>query len=260
MNHRFKHAFSLVELSIVLVILGLLAGGILSGQSLIRAAQTRSISTDLARFQTAMFSFRDKYSAIPGDMTNATAFWSAADTDAATCKTTASTGKATCNGNGDGWICSSDGGCGSHRNGDWYERYRTWQHLANAGLIEGSYSGVDGGNNAWHHVAGKNSPASKITGATYALFGTKTITNVSTLWDGDYGNVIEFRNNDATNWVTLLPEEMWNIDTKLDDGRPGSGSVVSYKPAHQANCATDATSYKLLHTSAACSIIFKLGI
>ena len=44
MNHRAprRHAFSLVELSIVLVILGLLTGGILTGQSLIRAAELRS--------------------------------------------------------------------------------------------------------------------------------------------------------------------------------------------------------------------------
>ncbi|PZP83692.1 MAG: type II secretion system protein, partial [Azospirillum brasilense] len=55
------HGFSLVELSIVLVILGLLTGGILGGQSLIRAAELRTISTDANRYITAAQTFRDKY-------------------------------------------------------------------------------------------------------------------------------------------------------------------------------------------------------
>jgi len=52
-----RHGFSLVELSIVLVILGLLTGGILGGQSLIRAAELRSIASDLFRYGTAVNSF-----------------------------------------------------------------------------------------------------------------------------------------------------------------------------------------------------------
>lgn len=59
-------AFSLVELSIVLVILGLLTGGILAGQSLIRAAELRAVSTEYSRYITATQSFRDKYFAVPG--------------------------------------------------------------------------------------------------------------------------------------------------------------------------------------------------
>ena len=76
MNQR--HAFSLVELSIVLVILGLLVGGVLSGQSLIRAAQLRSVTTQFANYRAAVFTFRDKYFALPGDMANASAFWGSA--------------------------------------------------------------------------------------------------------------------------------------------------------------------------------------
>lgn len=67
--------FSLVELSIVLVILGLLTGGILSGQSLIRAAELRSVVTDIQQIQTSIYSFRDRYMALPGDMKDATDFW-----------------------------------------------------------------------------------------------------------------------------------------------------------------------------------------
>jgi prepilin-type N-terminal cleavage/methylation domain-containing protein len=72
-----RNGFSLVELSIVLVILGLLVGGVLSGQNLIRASELRKYITLQNQYRTAISAFRDKYFALPGDMTNATAFWSA---------------------------------------------------------------------------------------------------------------------------------------------------------------------------------------
>lgn len=74
-SHVELRGFSLVELSIVLVILGLLTGGILAGQSLIRASELRSVSTELQRYSSAIYSFRDQYMALPGDMLNATSFW-----------------------------------------------------------------------------------------------------------------------------------------------------------------------------------------
>ena len=80
-----RSGFSLVELSIVLVILGLLTGGILAGQSLIRAAELRSVATESQRYMAALNSFRDKYFALPGDMANATAFWGAQNATPATC-------------------------------------------------------------------------------------------------------------------------------------------------------------------------------
>ena len=73
-----RSAFSLVELAIVLVILGLLTGGILSGQALIAAAEVRKAATQFTRYQAAVWTFRDKYFAMPGDMTNADKFWTAA--------------------------------------------------------------------------------------------------------------------------------------------------------------------------------------
>src|SRR3569833_319215 len=85
-----KAAFTLVELSIVLVILGLLDGGVHTGQSLIRAAELRSVTTQYQRFLTAVQTFRDKYFALPGDMTNAHSYWGIAIATPATCVTTAS--------------------------------------------------------------------------------------------------------------------------------------------------------------------------
>ena len=84
-----QRGFSLVELSIVLVILGLLTGGILAGQSLIRASELRAVSTEFQRYVAAVNTFRDKYFMLPGDMSNATAFWGE---DAAQCDTAAADG------------------------------------------------------------------------------------------------------------------------------------------------------------------------
>ncbi|MFZ4541492.1 MAG: type II secretion system protein [Rickettsiales bacterium] len=129
---KTSSGFSLVELSIVLVILGLLVGGILSGQSLIRAAELRAVSTEYSRYVTAVQTFRDKYFQLPGDMNSATTFWGTAAVGAA-CATTIGSGTQTCNGNGDGWL--DNGYVNSNEN------FRYWQHLANAGLIEGAYTG-----------------------------------------------------------------------------------------------------------------------
>jgi len=64
--------FSLLELSIVLVIIGLIAGGIVAGSSMIRAAELRAVLTELTQYQTATNTFRDKYLGLPGDLRNAT--------------------------------------------------------------------------------------------------------------------------------------------------------------------------------------------
>src|SRR5437763_7869808 len=116
--------FTLLELSIVLVIIGLLIGGIFVGQSLIHTAQINAVISEFNRYQTAVQNFKQQYQALPGDMNNATSFWgSAGGTGAdATCFNTLSNTAATCNGNGDGSIQTSVS--------LWDEVYRAWQHLA----------------------------------------------------------------------------------------------------------------------------------
>ena len=135
---KHNHAFTLVELSIVLVILGLLTGGILTGQSLIRAAELRSIITERDRYAAAIQTFRDKYRGLPGDITNATAFWGDGPDAPLACDVPA--GAAAhydiCNGNGNGQV-----GYLSTTSWTATEMIQLWSHLAAAGLIEGSYSG-----------------------------------------------------------------------------------------------------------------------
>lgn len=252
-NQSMKRGFSLVELSIVLVILGLLTGGILAGQSLIRASELRSVANDYQRYLTAMHTFRDKYFALPGDFANATKFWTAQDSTPATCRTTSSTTQATCDGNGDGVIGTIDGGT------TYSEYFRSWQHLANAGLVEGSYPGVNAAGFVYNSVPGTNVPRSKINTAGFHLVGVVGSTPVSdtTFFEGTYGNFFYFGGNMQASGIPIAvikPEELWNIDTKLDDGRPAFGKVRAAEAS--ATCHTSTTSatseYALTTTTNAC--------
>lgn len=59
--------FTLIELAIVLVIIGLLLGGVLKGQELINSAKAKSIGNDLKNVQILLYGYQDRYRAIPGD-------------------------------------------------------------------------------------------------------------------------------------------------------------------------------------------------
>ena len=63
-----EKGFTLVELAIVLVIVGLLIGGILKGQELIANAQVTATMNQMTGMDAATSTFRDKYNAFPGDM------------------------------------------------------------------------------------------------------------------------------------------------------------------------------------------------
>ncbi len=71
-----KSGFTLIELSIVLVIIGLIIGGVLVGKDLIKAAEIRSTIGQYEKYKTAVNTFKLKYSGLPGDLlsTNALSF------------------------------------------------------------------------------------------------------------------------------------------------------------------------------------------
>ena len=254
--HSTKQAFTLVELSIVLVILGLLVGGVLTGQSLIRAAELRSVTQQYQQLQTALSSFRDKYFAVPGDMPNAVKYWNAAtggnaDGLDSTCmaSTTTATGTATCNGNGDGAVGWTDA-TNAH------EWFRAWQHLANAGLIEGSFTGVAGSASNIDVNIGRNVPRSKLANGGWLMRWFGSVSGHATLFDGDYGNFLRFGTS-TTNEPILKAEEAYNIDMKIDDGKPHQGKVIAQKQSGLPNCVTATNdAYLLTSTAIGCSLFF----
>jgi len=253
-----RQGFSLVELSIVLVILGLLVGGVLTGQSLIRAAELRSVSTEFSKYQAAVNTFRDKYFQLPGDMNNATSFWGEAHATPATCKTTQGTGTQTCNGDGNGRISTN----ATNYANTAYEMYRFWQHLANAGLIEGNYTGVVGAGHATDHlIGGVNAPRAKIDNASWSVFTEELGVNPD--WFLKVGHIMGIGGDVTNNWnyrAIFTNEEAWNIDTKMDDGKPGMGKVFTYSNSFLNTCATSDTAsvaeYQLTSTATGCALLF----
>ncbi len=62
-----QSGFTLVEIAIVLVIIGLLLGGILKGQELINSAKVKNLANDFRIIPTYIYGYQDKYKSIPGD-------------------------------------------------------------------------------------------------------------------------------------------------------------------------------------------------
>lgn len=225
MTHpKHNSGFSLVELSIVLVILGLLTGGILGGQALIKAAELRSVTTEFNTWLTAVNTFKGKYFQLPGDMNNATQFWGRADNGSfsgqcADPDDDEGSGTQTCNGNGDGMVDEE------------YEELRFWQHLANAGLINGEFTGVPGSGGLGHAVIGENTPRAKYNNGGWGTDNEGDSAGDSDEFAYNYGHIFfmgaQASSGDA-NEDLFTPEDLWNIDTKMDDGKPGRGKVMVF--------------------------------
>ncbi|RME34778.1 MAG: prepilin-type N-terminal cleavage/methylation domain-containing protein [Gammaproteobacteria bacterium] len=123
MPNRQK-GFTLVEIAIVLVIIGLLLGGILKGQELITSARVRNLADQNSGIQAAYYGFIDRFRQVPGDMKKSLAA-QAIDSSAA-CMTDTATGA----------------GNGRLEVDDYAEASCVWHQLALAGFIQGAYKGT----------------------------------------------------------------------------------------------------------------------
>lgn len=251
---RQKTGFTLIELSIVLVIIGLIVGGILVGRDMIRSAEMRSLLTDVERFRTAVNTFRGKYNCLPGDCANATDFLG---TDSAGCSPGGgATG--TCNGNGNGLI-------------EWpNEAFRSWQQLGQADLVAGHYPGVDADSIS---KPGINVPASRIAGVGYTMAYVNYVGNLNPAWivpgSGDFMNRLTAQTQITSPALSgsgpfLTVAEAALLDQKIDDGKPASGTMTANPGgscAYIAATALDATTRYNLDSpdSKWCNALFTLN-
>jgi prepilin-type N-terminal cleavage/methylation domain-containing protein len=255
--HRTHNSgYTLLEMAIVLTIIGLIVGSVIAGKSILEGAERRSILTDVEKYISATSAFQTKYGSLPGDMYDATTVWGAAHATPATCITTNSGTVTTCDGNGNGQI----GGTSFE-----YEMFRAWQQLSNAGFIEGKFTGVAGSGGVSHADIGVNAPENKIkgTGFTLQYIGTGS-GSFYTLTD--YGHVLEYGMESATgatNVAALSAEDALSIDSKADDGLPGSGTIRSYTNTARPNCASSDTAasatYQATSATIGCNLVFLTG-
>jgi len=253
--------FTLIELSIVLVVIGLLVGGVLVGRDLIRTAELRAVISERESFQTATQSFRLKYNALPGDFASAESIWGSD----ANCPNTPANNQPkteTCNGNGDGKVADALTGSPDTQ----YESARYWQHLAAAGLVHGAFTGATGAASSYTSVVGVNVPESTLGGKTgYAVLDLGNPAS-DPLWGlfyfpGHYGPTYHFGKEFAglTYGAALTPGDAYVIDAKIDDGRPGTGSVMTIKPPTMT-CASstlpETATYLLDVSDQRCMLLF----
>ncbi|NKC16874.1 MAG: prepilin-type N-terminal cleavage/methylation domain-containing protein [Gammaproteobacteria bacterium] len=184
-----QSGFTLVEIAIVLVIIGLLLGGIIQGQQLINSARVKNLAETNSSVQAAYFGFIDRYRQVPGDM-NQTA---AQDAIGVTI-----TGGGDANG-----ILSVSSGL------PYREPNAAWEHLSKSGFIQGSYSGGGGEPTAANNNAPFNAfNNSMILGVSPDYLSTRT--TIPPRLQFIIGRGIP---------VGVIRE----LDTKVDDGNPAAG-------------------------------------
>jgi prepilin-type N-terminal cleavage/methylation domain-containing protein len=195
-----QRGFTLVEIAIVLVIIGLLLGGILKGQELINSARVRNIADANSGIQAAYFGFIDRYRAVPGDMKPS--------------KATNAIGQAV-NVAGEADANRGNGRLdGSNNAAEFTEASALWEHLWKAGFLQGSY---DGGATDVATYTGK-APINPFNG-TMVLFRSPDYMELS-------GAVPAVATTDRLNLALgrNIPVNIAReLDVKVDDGRPFTG-------------------------------------
>lgn len=220
-----KNGFSLVELSIVLVVIGLLIGALVVGKEIVRNAELQALVAEFKEYEIAANNFKDKYAYWPGDFPDADEVWSQVNSNGHVG-----------NGNGEIFVYST-----------FDERLYFWEHLMLADMIAGSY---DGTGNSW--------PDKKDLGdmSRFEVMSQYIATSDARAYEHS-GNALVLQA------VTELGgADAYFIDKKLDDGYPEKGKLVvhdyDYDPT---DCINDDpfdsyTATYIIGNSDSCSMIF----
>ena len=232
LSNNTSSGFTLVEVAIILVIIGLIVGGVIAGLELINAAAARGQISQISRYRNAADTFRARYSCLPGDCKNAYSYGFIA--------------RGTLAGQGDGngvieGYGTGLGLCPGNHSGYMQATGETgvfWVDLTAAGLIEGSFTAA----------TSTTPPASNLVGATINNYFPQAKIgggNFVTLWSGGTiinGAVCSSTNRNNYFSISLIEHvaepsgivygsagisisEAYNIDQKMDDGFPQSGAV-----------------------------------
>lgn len=191
-----NNGFTLVELAVALLVIGLLIAGVLKGMELVENAKIVATIHQMQQYQAAVMTFKKRFRAAPGDISN--------PGDAIPgCNT------APCNVSGDN----------NRKLTGEFERGNFWLHLAKAGMI----SGVD------------TNAANRSESQPESHFGGDLMVNYLEMpadgtWRNFSGNTLHFvRSDDVTGLLETRHAE--NLDRKVDDGLPRTGDMRSLNGA-----------------------------
>lgn len=218
---KSQAGFTLVELAIVMIIIGLLIGGVLKGQQLITNAQIAATVAQVKGIDAATTSFRDMYNALPGDILNPGG-------------RLPNCAGPPCNLPGDG-----NGSLGTAAALDTpstipvagLESANFFTHLAVAGLLTGinptAYSATWGGSFPATKISGGGIYPGSSAGAAADFAGVASAVGMA---GGLYLTLISAPTvaPAAGAGLFLTPNQAARIDTKLDDGIPGQGTVRAF--------------------------------
>lgn len=190
---QHQDGFTLIEIAIVLVIIGLLLGGILKGQELITSARVRNLISQQDGIKAAFYGFQDRYRALPGD-------YSAAPTNLGGAGTIS-------RGNGNGQIeaaATADTGTPPSVTD---EDKLAWDHLSRAGFLNGNF--VYGSADA----SPKNPYGQSVQLVYDQVYGAGTAASTT-----------PSKRHNLKTGILVPVEIMAEVDRKTDDGAPYSGS------------------------------------
>jgi prepilin-type N-terminal cleavage/methylation domain-containing protein len=186
-----QQGFTLIEIAIVLVIIGLLLGGVLKGQELITSARVRNVISSQDGVKAAYFGFLDRYRALPGDYPAASA---------------------NANIPGCGTSCFGGDGNGQIVSGASAEAVHVWEHLSRAGFITGSY------------ISGAAAPAPSTANTPSNPYGAL----IELEFDNTYQDGASATGSNRHNLKTgnNIPSDiMAEVDRKVDDGLGTGGQL-----------------------------------
>ena len=237
MTDQRQKGFTLVELAIVMIIIGLLIGGILKGQELIGNAQVTSTVAQMKGIDAAASTFRDSYNALAGDFANATGANAKLATCVAPCQ----------NGDGDGRLDVNVGAAPALAAN---EGVAFFNQLRAANLL----GGFDG---TAVLAFGQALPTASIGGGYTAGDSRNGVTyfTAAELRSGVYIVLTGGPAVAAAGTGIATTAQAARIDRKMDDGRSNSGIVIS-DPA--AACRQNTNEYNEANTTQVCNIAVRI--